>query len=254
MFYKIKDYFREISDYISSYNKLIFLLNNFDKNLKKKIIKVINKDFIKIKNNIDCPHYGSDVLSFVNTYLKTRLEKIDGVIVEAGVYTGGLTSKMSLILDLFEDTKYFCFDTFEGMPKNNENHIKDIYGRDISKLFNVKEYHSSFENTKKNIKEFGNDKYVIFKKGLFENTMKDFNDKISILYIDCDLAESTKTTLKNLYHNVTKGGYIISQDAHIPLVIDLLKNDDFWNNDLGVKKPDIQNLGKKRLIIFKKDY
>ena len=254
MFYKIRDYFREITDYSSAYKELILLLDNFDNDFKKKFLKVINKDFVKIKNNIDCPHYGSDVLSLVNSYLKTRLNNIDGVIVEAGVYAGGLTSKMSLLLDLFKNTKYFCFDTFEGMPQNTENHIKDIYGRDISKLFKYREYYSSFENTKKNINKYGNDKYVIYKKGLFENTMKDFNEKISILYIDCDLAVSTKTTLKNLYHNVTKGGFIISQDAHIPLVIDLFKNDDFWNNDLGIKKPHIKDLGKKKLIIFKKDY
>ena len=62
---------------------------------------------------------------------------------------------------------FHLLDTFEGMPQNTENHIKDIYGRDISKLFKYREYYSSFENTKKNINKYGNDKYVIYKKGLF---------------------------------------------------------------------------------------
>lgn len=253
MLYKIKDFLRETSDYSFALANLNEKLNFLETDLRKKILKIIDKDFNKINKNVECPHYGSDVLSFLNAFLETKLNKVEGVVVEAGVYAGGLTCKMSLILNLFDNSEYYCFDTFEGMPKNNENHQKDIYGRDISNLFKVREYYSSLENTKNNIRKFGNEENIFFRKGLFENTMKDFNKKISVLYIDCDLAESNRTVLKSLYKNVSKEGYIISQDAHIPLVINLLKDENFWSNDLGEQKPNIKNLGKSRIICFQKN-
>ena len=67
-------------------------------------------------------------------------------------------------------------------------------------------------------------------------------------YLDVDLASSTKTCLKYLYPLVIPGGIIYSQDGDFPLVIEVFNDDRFWENEVGCKKPDIEGLGKKKLL------
>ena len=67
-------------------------------------------------------------------------------------------------------------------------------------------------------------------------------------YIDVDLALSTKTCLKYLYPLLQPGGVIFTQDGHLPLVIKVLDNDDFWENEVGYKKPIIKGLYREKLV------
>ena len=78
--------------------------------------------------------------------------------------------------------------------------------------------------------------------------MPKFQQPISVIYLDVDLASSTRTCLRHLYPLLEPGGVIFSQDGHLPLVIDALNDDNFWLNEVGCKKPDILGLGKSKLI------
>ena len=67
-------------------------------------------------------------------------------------------------------------------------------------------------------------------------------------YIDVDLASSTKTCIKYLYPLLVPGGVIVSQDGAFPLVIDLFKDKDLWEDELGVPVPKVEGLGTSKML------
>jgi len=66
--------------------------------------------------------------------------------------------------------------------------------------------------------------------------------------LDVDLASSTRTCLKYLYPQIVLGGILFSEDGDFPLVIEVFNNDEFWQKEVGYKKPYIEGLGKSKLI------
>ena len=66
--------------------------------------------------------------------------------------------------------------------------------------------------------------------------------------MDVDLASSTRTCLKYLYPLLEPSGTLYSQDGHLPLVIDVFADTDFWLQEVGCAKPSIDGLRQKKLI------
>jgi O-methyltransferase len=172
-----------------------------------------------------------------------------GVFVEAGSYKGGSTAKLSLAAKI-ANRKLVVFDSFEGLPPHKEVHAKNIFGGDA--YFPPGSYAGSLEEVKNNIKKFGVLDVCEFKKGWFENTMPDFKEAVLIAYIDVDLESSTRTCVKFLYPLLLSGGILFSQDGHLPWVINLLNNENFWENEVRYRKPHIAGLGSKKLLIIEK--
>ena len=73
-------------------------------------------------------------------------------------------------------------------------------------------------------------------------------EPIAAAYIDVDLASSTETCIKHLFPLLRPGGSLYSQDGHLPLVIDLLRNEEFWRDGVGCKKPQMDGLGQRKLV------
>ena len=76
---------------------------------------------------VDCSHTHIEIISFINTILSIPAH-IDGCIVEAGCYKGGSTAKFSLAANLIK-RELIVFDSFEGIPKNEEEHRINIFWR-----------------------------------------------------------------------------------------------------------------------------
>ena len=208
--------------------------------------KALSKRLNTISRNVDCPHNESEVLSFGIDVLSFPRD-IDGCIVEAGAYKGGSTAKISLFAKL-AGREFIVFDSFEGLPANTEKHDKSILGHSIKETFAEGKFCGFLEEVKKNIERYGGVEVCTFVKGWFEETLPMFSKKIAMIYLDVDLASSTKTCLKYLYPLVVPGGIIYSQDGDFPLVIEVFNDDKFWENEVGCKKPDIEGLGKKKLL------
>jgi hypothetical protein len=49
------------------------------------------------------------------------------------------------------------------------------------------------------------------------------------------------------------GGTLCTQDGHLPLVIEVLEDDDFWRREVGVSKPAMHGLGKQKLVTIVKE-
>ena len=78
--------------------------------------------------------------------------------------------------------------------------------------------------------------------------MPEFDKPIAAIYLDVDLASSTRTCIKYLYPQLVPGGILYSQDGHLPLVIDVFNNEKFWRHKKLAMQDPILDLGKKKLI------
>jgi len=208
-------------------------------------IALINR-FKTISQNVECPHNESHVLAFVRDLLSLPRE-MEGDILEAGAFKGGSTAKFSIIANRLE-RKLLVFDSFEGLPENEEAHDKSILGHSIDGWFKGKEFCGGLEEVKTNISKYGEIGSCEFVKGWFDDTMPGFEGKLCAVYLDVDLASSTKTCLKYLYPKIVPGGLLYSQDGDFPLVIDVFNDDGFWETEVGCKKPPIEGLGKSKIL------
>lgn len=202
-----------------------------------------------IDDNVESAHNPSHLLKFVVEILKIPKD-LNGSIVEAGAFKGAGTSKISIFAH-HVGRNLFVFDSFQGLPENNEQHAKSTQGHSIKGWFNTGNFAGSLDEVKRNVQKYGEILACEFLPGWFEETMPKFHEPIVLAYLDVDLASSTRTCLKYLYPLLQPGGAIFSQDGDFPLVIDVFKNKNFWEKEVGCEMPQIEGLGKKITIIRK---
>jgi len=126
---------------------------------------------------------------------------ISGSIAEIGVYKGG--SALCIARHKAKQRKFYCFDTFEGMPPVNkefDNHHKekDFNDTDYS---SIKEVLEKFQETK------------VF-KGKFPEVNSEIiiNEKFSMVHIDVDIYQSYKDCLEFFYPRMVSGGIMTFDD------------------------------------------
>ena len=196
----------------------------------------------------------SHVLTFVVEMMKyaKKHSESKGVFVEAGCFKGGSTAKFSLVAKSL-NRKFVVFDSFEGIPENEEEHKKSIFGYSINSWFHKGSFSGSLEEVKHNVATYGDISVCSFVEGWFDNTLPDLDIDIAGAYIDVDLASSTKTCIKHFYPRLLPGGFLVSQDGDFPLVIEVFDDDNFWENEVGCKKPETHGLNKSKMLIVYKE-
>jgi len=213
-----------------------------------KKFKILRQLYL-IDLNLEPLQTQEEILSYIQKILSLPSES-EGVVVEAGCYKGNSTAKFSLAADI-ANRSLVVFDSFQGLPENDEPHVKNIFGGQAS--FKKGDYCGPLEEVKSNISKFGKIDCVRFVEGWFDDTMPKFKDRVACAYLDVDLASSTRTCLKYLYPLLEKGGILYSQDGHLPLVIKVFDDEKFWVTEVGFKKPTIEGLGKRKLIKITKE-
>jgi hypothetical protein len=141
---------------------------------------------------------------------KDNISKIDGDIVECGVWAGGMSIFLS---KLFPTKKIWVCDSYEGCQNpsdgdyyfENEKHTKGMYSVSLEVVK---------DNFIKN--NLPDDKRINFLKGWVKDTLKPeicpIKD-IALLRIDVDSYSSTLEVLDYLYSKVKSGGIIIFDDS-----------------------------------------
>lgn len=194
---------------------------------------------IKEKNSL---HY---YFKFLNS---KQFKKLDGDVIEAGVFRGKSLITTGLILsNLNSKKKIYGYDSFSGFPSfsiydRHENfeilrNKKIISQKHFNEVLKIKKYHkrlkkkdisinnisssSNFANTninyvKKKIHFFklNNIKLV---KGDFRYTMKKFKNlpkKISAGLIDCDLYDGYKISLETFWPKLIKNGKLFLDEYY----------------------------------------
>lgn len=153
-------------------------------------------------------------------------KNIQGSIAEFGVFSGfGLLSWLqlkSIYKPLDNQKKIIGFDTFEGFKKINkkdQNRINEIKTGDYAydcydllyKIFKLHEKNSYLPNQIQNIELVKGDLTKTFKEYLSNNPHTLF----SLIYIDIDLYEPTKTVLENILPRMTSGSIIAFDQINI---------------------------------------
>jgi O-methyltransferase len=149
-----------------------------------------------------------------NLVLANCFKKVEGAMVECGVWRGGMSAG---IAKLFADEKdYYLFDSFEGLPPAG-----DIDGQKAIKWQREKTDPTYFNNCAAEITfaqqamKLSEAKNVHVIKGWFKETLPKYKGgKIAILRLDGDWYDSTMECLTYLFPHVAKGGVIILDDYY----------------------------------------
>ena len=164
--------------------------------------------------------------------LYKKIIDVPGVICEFGVQYGSTLSTLTNLRSIYEPFNYsrriYGFDTFEGMsdPTDADFPADNLFGgfkaehymKTQKKDLNINNVHAyaPIEIVKNNFNNnTENRNNLILIKGKVEDTLKiqsNLPDKISILRLDTDWYESTKTELEILYPRLVKNGVLIIDD------------------------------------------
>jgi hypothetical protein len=158
--------------------------------------KILN-DFYCLKRNYakryELYRYALDSFNLSN-------ESID--YIEFGV-AGGFSFKWWIEANVNPSSKFYGFDTFEGLPEN--------WGL----IYNKGDMSSEIPNV--------NDRRVEFVKGLFQNTLPSFirthnlnNEKRKVIHLDADLFSSTLYSLSSLAPYLKKGDILLFDEFNVP--------------------------------------
>ena len=148
-----------------------------------------------------------------NLKLVWEFRGVQGVVVECGVWRGGMSAG---IASIFPEREFFLFDSFEGLPE-----AREIDGESALAWQRQKDNPGYFDNCRAEVTiaeramlSTGVKFHLI--KGWFNETLPvtQFNNSIAILRLDADWYESTLDCLTNLYPFVRKGGVVIFDDYY----------------------------------------
>ena len=211
----------ELFAYKKPFHQRIFihLLYKTLQRLNYQVVKIPKNDHNKKKEGMIWPRYAQTMIGLkrldniqfcVENIIKN---KVDGDLIETGVWRGGATIFMRAVLAAYEitDRRVFVADSFEGLPKpNEEKYPLDRGDHHYSEKFLA----VSLEDVKANFEKYDLlDEQVVFLKGWFKDTLPDAPiNKLSLIRIDGDMYESTNDAIVNLYPKLSKGGYCIIDD------------------------------------------
>lgn len=182
-----------------------------------------------------------------STYLKNlslveKFRRVEGSIVECGVWRGGMIAGISELLG--KDRNYFLFDSFEGLPP-----VKEIDGQAARDWQNDKDSPHYLDNCRAEqgfadeaMKKSGAVNYQLI-KGWFVDTLPTFpnDEKIACLRLDGDWYDSTMECLTNLYPKVVSGGVIIIDDYYVWDGCSRAVHDYMSRNNLAVRIRQFQD-------------
>jgi hypothetical protein len=143
---------------------------------------------------------------------------VPGDFIETGVWRGGVCIFARAVLAAHDVTgrQIWVADSFEGIPDPGENgHAmdKEMALHQANDVLGV-----TMDTVKENFERYGLlDDQVRFLPGWFKDSLPTAPiDKLAVIRLDGDLYESTIDALKNLYHRLSPGGFVIIDDYCIP--------------------------------------
>jgi O-methyltransferase len=150
-----------------------------------------------------------DLQQCVETLLK---ERIEGDLIEAGVWRGGASILMRATLDAYgaSDRTVWLADSFSGLPDPDT----EAYPEDVGMYLHIANYLAvPSEEVWANFERHGLRTGVEFVEGFFHETLPTLGDKRwALIRLDGDTYESTRIALESLYPGLAHSGFIIVDD------------------------------------------
>ncbi|HZF93803.1 MAG TPA: TylF/MycF/NovP-related O-methyltransferase [Allosphingosinicella sp.] len=190
------------------------------------------------------PHTTEEMLTFMGAILALDAG-CAGCVVEAGSYKGSSAAKFSLAARIAGRELVIC-DSFQGLPPSLEDHGMSIENRPV--FFHEGEFAGSLEEVKANIARYGAAEVCRYVVGWYDETLAGWCEPIAAIYMDVDLAASTRAVLRHLYPWLSEEGALYSQDGHLPLVLQVFEDAGFWREIAAAPPPRVEGAWKKKLI------
>jgi len=189
-------------------------------NLKKSVFKFLTKDiskefdpiiqeelsfYVKHHDELEDQQDGGDMGNLLKFVKET--ENFSGDVLELGTYKGGTTVMLARFLKkIGSKRKIFSCDAFIGLPTDDK----------FSRTKNAKGKYSDCDpdSVLRKFQKFGVDDKIILIEGLFEKTLYDklAEQKFSLVFVDCDLYDTTKFCLDFVFPRLSEGGIIMFDD------------------------------------------
>ena len=198
----------------------------------------------RISLSVDAQHNQVEILRVAEAILHVPAS-VAGCIVECGAFKGASAAKFSLVAS-HVGRRLFVFDSFEGIPPNEEAAELNIYGHMLS--FPKGSYAGALDEVQSNVRRFGDINGCRFVKGWLQDTLPEFKEPVAVAFVDVDLASSTRVAFKYLWPLLAAQGSAFSHDGGLPAVRAVLGDEAFWRHEVGCERPQMHGLGKSRLV------
>lgn len=191
--------------------------NSFPSDFEEKNIAVIN--LVK-EYTMTSPERLNSLINSVHYIFNNR---VDGAIVECGVWKGGSMMAVAKTLRGLSDIQrdLYLFDTFEGMSPPTDKDVAH-FNVDAQTLLDSEDKgkreayvcYASLEEVKANLYSIGYPQNRLkFVQGKVEDTLPNqAPERIALLRLDTDWYESTRHELEHLFPRLVPGGVIIIDD------------------------------------------
>jgi hypothetical protein len=194
----IKPFMTKINPLISRYLNSLFN-GNFD------AIPSIILNFCEIAT----PKNKKQFYTLKKILDEVAIERIEGDIIECGVYRGATLLGMGIYSKKIGlDKKIYGLDSFQGFPDpSDQDKLRngEIPDAAVSGYFGDTSYQYVFKKIQ--CLDLAN---ITLVRGYFEESLPKIKDQqYCLVHLDCDLYNSYKTCLEYLYNKVLPGGYII---------------------------------------------
>jgi O-methyltransferase len=198
----------------------------------------------RISLSVDAQHNQVEILRVAEAILHVPAN-VAGCIVECGAFKGASATKFSLVASRV-GRPLFVFDSFEGIPPNEEAAELNIYGHVLS--FPKGSYAGGLDEVQRTVGRLGDLNTCRFVKGWLQDTLPEFKEPVAVAFVDVDLASSTRVAFKYLWPLLVANGSAFSHDGGLPAVRAVLGDEGFWRDEVGCARPQMQGLGRSRLV------
>jgi O-methyltransferase len=192
--YRLQFLVRSILDLPDVRSALRFLL---DSSLPVSFVTRLRyvRSIYRTSYRVDCAHTQSEILECVTALLSFRGSTRRG-LRRSGLLQGRERAKFSAAARLV-GRDFVAFDSFEGLPANDERHGVTILGD--RPRFDAGRYRGALEEVEANIRKYGSIESVPARQRLVRPDDAAFSRPIAVAYLDVDLVSSTRTCLQHLY-------------------------------------------------------
>ncbi len=203
-------------------NLLVRPLMRFFQKLDKRELSICEKVHFNMEDRLngkDWPVYADSMIGYKrlsnvqDCVISVINNKVEGDLIETGVWRGGTVIFMRAILKAFgiTDRIVWAADSFEGLPKPDPEKYK---ADKDDEFYTFDELKVSLEAVRENFRKYGLlDEQVRFLKGWFRDTLPEAPiSKLAVLRLDGDMYESTTDALTHLYPKLSAGGFVIIDD------------------------------------------
>lgn len=139
---------------------------------------------------------GDLLLPLASTLYMLKSYGVTGDMMECGAFKGSSTACLSQACQALGVTLY-CADSFEGLPSDELHYCKG-------------DFCGSLDEVKRNVELHGQIDSVSFIKGFYAESLRNFDRKLCLLWVDVDLKQSTLDVLNNVFPCINPDGVIFT--------------------------------------------